>query len=62
VTLPVSSEGRVRLYSVDGREMASLALQRGEASLVVSGLSKGRYFISVEASSIRLRAVKAMSF
>jgi len=62
VSLPGVAEARARLFSADGRELASTPLRNGRsASLAVSSFSPGRYFLSVEAPSAGLRAVKALS-
>jgi hypothetical protein len=63
VALPGAAEARARLYAADGREVASAELRDGAAaSLPVSGLAPGRYFLSVEAPAYGVRAVKAFSF
>ena len=62
VSLPGAVEAWARLFSADGRERAATRLRNGEpAAMAVSGLSPGRYFLSVEAPSLGLRAVKPLS-
>lgn len=62
VALPGATEARARLYSMDGRELASVGLEDGAyASLPVSGLAPGRYVLSIESRN-GPRAVKALSF
>lgn len=63
VSLPGAAEARARLFAADGRELASAVLRNGgSATLDVSGLAPGRYFLSVESAYNGLRAVKAFSF
>jgi hypothetical protein len=56
------AEGSVRVFSVDGREWASANLTRGSATLAVSGLMKGRYFLVIEANTIGSSIVKPLLF
>jgi hypothetical protein len=62
VALPGAALGRARLFSAAGRELSAVALEGGRAaSLPVSGLPAGNYFLSVEGPG-GLRAVKPLSF
>jgi acyl-CoA thioesterase-1 len=61
VALPGAAEGRARLFSADGRELSAVSLQGGNyATLPLSGLPSGRYFLSIAGPAGQL-AVKAFS-
>lgn len=62
VAFPGIRAARARLFSADGREVAAAELRDGAyASMPVSGLAAGRYFLSIESPEGHW-TVKALSF
>lgn len=63
IAWPDAREGTARLFTLDGKEVASLALRGGTPALMtLSGLPSGRYLVAVEANGIAARVVKPISF
>lgn len=63
IAWPDAREGMARLFTLDGKEVASLSLRGGTPALLpLSGLPSGRYLVAVEANGSSARAVKPISF